>query len=114
MPRFVILEHDHPHRHWDFMLETGNVLATWRLPQPPGPEPQTMTVERIGDHRVMYLDYEGPLSQNRGSVTRWDAGTFAVEIGPLYLIHLSGERWRGRVQIQQDERGEQFHFQPDH
>ena len=28
MPRFVILEHDYPQRHWDLMLEGDGVLAT--------------------------------------------------------------------------------------
>ena len=26
MPRYVILEHDHPVLHWDLMLEAGGVL----------------------------------------------------------------------------------------
>src|SRR5205807_395991 len=37
MPRFVILEHDHPELHWDLMLEAGPVLRTWRLAAPPQP-----------------------------------------------------------------------------
>ena len=35
MPRFVILEHDHPRLHWDLMLQTGDALRTWRLASPP-------------------------------------------------------------------------------
>ncbi len=31
------------------------------------------------DHRSSYLDYEGPVSGNRGAVSRWDAGTFQWE-----------------------------------
>src|SRR2546429_613448 len=37
MPRFVILEHDHPELHWDLMLEAGPVLRTWPLAAPPQP-----------------------------------------------------------------------------
>src|SRR5262249_60769057 len=37
MPRYVVLEHDHPGLHWDFMLEAGAVLRTWRLSAPPQP-----------------------------------------------------------------------------
>ena len=33
--RFAILEHDYPVLHWDFMLEAGDVLRTWRLPAVP-------------------------------------------------------------------------------
>jgi hypothetical protein len=75
MPRFVILAHDHPTLHWDFMLEDENVLLTWRLASLPLPE-QAVVAERIGNHRPMYLDYEGPVSRNRGNVRRWDGGEF--------------------------------------
>src|SRR5581483_7197270 len=75
MPRYVILEHDHPERHWDFMLEAGEILRTWRLSSPPAPG-QTVVAEASFDHRRHYLDYEGPVSGGRGRVTRWDAGTF--------------------------------------
>ena len=56
MPRFVVLEHDSPRgRHWDFMLETGAVLATWSLPEPPNSGGVIMC-EELGDHRLKYLD----------------------------------------------------------
>ena len=61
MPRFVVLEHDSPcGRHWDFMLEQENALATWALPQPP--DTAEMPAEPLPDHRLAYLDYEGPIS----------------------------------------------------
>ena len=69
MPRYVILDHDHPSRHWDFMLESGGVLRTWRLlaePTAGGP----IAAEPLGDHRIAYLDYEGPLSGDRGGSSR--------------------------------------------
>jgi hypothetical protein len=75
MPRFVILEHDHPELHWDLMLEVGEVLRTWRLTAPPATG-QAVAGEAIADHRRMYLDYEGPVGGNRGAVQRWDAGTY--------------------------------------
>lgn len=78
MPRFVILEHDHPFLHWDLMLEAGDVLRTWRLLELPEPG-CPVRAEALGDHRKMYLDYEGSLSGNRGAVKRWDAGTFEWE-----------------------------------
>ena len=58
MPRFVILEHDHPFPHLDFMIESGDRLRTWRLPNEPAPG-VTFVAEAIGDHRKDYLDYEG-------------------------------------------------------
>lgn len=75
--RFAILTHDHPFFHWDLLLEAGEVAWTWRLLDEPGPN-REVQAERIGDHRLLYLDYEGPVSGNRGQVTRWDAGTYRV------------------------------------
>jgi hypothetical protein len=75
MPRFVLLEHDHPFLHWDLMLEAGQMLRTWRLTALPE-SGREIAAESLGDHRRAYLDYEGPLSGGRGTVRRWDAGTF--------------------------------------
>lgn len=75
MPRFVILEHDYPVLHWDLMLESGAVLRTWRLAEAPLPGKKVMA-ESSFDHRLVYLDYEGPVTQNRGTVRRWLAGHF--------------------------------------
>lgn len=98
MPRFVILEHDHPHLHWDFMLEAGEVLRTWRLARPPEPGVRIEALV-LGDHRRDYLDYEGPVSGGRGSVKRWDVGTFAwlEEAAAELIVDLRGEKYRGRL-----------------
>jgi hypothetical protein len=34
--------------------------------------------ERLADHRLAYLDYEGEVSDNRGTVTRVAAGEFEL------------------------------------
>lgn len=101
MPRYVILEHDHPSLHWDFMLESGDVLRTWRLPAVPQ-RGETVTATAAFDHRPMYLDYEGPISGNRGRVVRWDHGTFVwyqTEADRLAL-ELDGARLRGTVVLE--------------
>jgi hypothetical protein len=100
MPRYAILEHDWPTPHWDFLLEAGEVLRAWRL----FAEPRTGTplaAEANFDHRLLYLDYEGPLSGNRGSVTRWDHGTFEWrEDSPCRVaVELDGSRLKGRVEL---------------
>ncbi|MBI1312570.1 hypothetical protein GC176_14855 [bacterium] len=77
MPRFVLLEHDHPFLHWDLMLEWGDALRTWRLDQVPR-NAASIPVERLPDHRSAYLDYEGPVSGNRGTVRRIDTGEFTL------------------------------------
>ena len=112
MPQFVVLRHDSPHGvHFDLMLEVGGVLKTWALPQPPAAGVD-MECEALRDHRSAYLEYEGPISGGRGSVTRWERGTYAVErqsdaewevqlageklVGTASLCRMSGEssRWR--------------------
>jgi hypothetical protein len=103
MARFVLLEHDHPHRHWDLMLEAGPVLRTWRLAAPPAPG-QVVPAEPSFDHRLLYLDYEGPISGNRGQVLQHDRGTYdfllqeADEIG----IRLRGETWQGVLRLRKE------------
>lgn len=73
--RFVILQHDHPYLHWDLLLEEESSARTWRLLRKPClGEP--IAAERLPDHRLMYLDYEGPVSGERGNVKRFLAGTY--------------------------------------
>jgi len=75
--RFVILEHDHPFLHWDLLMQQGEMLAAWRLLIPVATA-VWIAAEPLPDHRLMYLDYEGPLSNNRGVVTRVASGEFSV------------------------------------
>src|SRR5262245_56825245 len=71
MPRFVLLEHDHPTPHLDLLFEVGEVLWAWRLAQMPAEE-MAVAATRNFDHRLVYLDYEGPISGDRGRVRRVD------------------------------------------
>ena len=111
MPRFVILEHDHPFLHWDLMLESGESLRTWRLHGEP-PAGRTIAAEPLPDHRLAYLDYEGPVSGNRGTVTRWDAGEYRLleESKERIVLVLSGNRLTGSAVIASAETGWQFTF----
>jgi hypothetical protein len=102
MPRFVVLEHDSPRGlHWDLLLETAGVLATWALPRPPEPG-LTLEAEALPDHRPAYLDYEGKLSGDRGSVSRWDQGTYDLERwdASSIAVILHGGRIEGRVTLE--------------
>jgi hypothetical protein len=107
MPRYVILEHDHPVRHWDFMLEAGEKLRTWRLAEPPAPD-RAVAAEPSFDHRSHYLDYEGPVSGGRGRVVRWDAGTFTWQADePERLeIQVHGSRLCGVAVLEQTADGQ--------
>lgn len=100
MPRYVILEHDWPVPHWDVLLEAGAVLRAWRV----AVEPRcgaALPAERNFDHRLMYLEYEGPISGNRGSVTRWDVGTFdwVEDGGDRVVVEVCGDRLQGRLEL---------------
>jgi hypothetical protein len=107
MSRYVILEHDHPQRHWDFMLECGDVLKTWRLTEPPKPG-QSVPAQASFDHRLIYLDYEGPLSGDRGCVARWDTGTYTWEIDERDRVgvRLDGVRCQGSAVLKRDALGD--------
>lgn len=98
MPRFTIVAHDHPFHHWDLFLEAGPVLRTWRLVPRLDPE-SAFVVEPTPDHRLDYLEYEGPISNDRGSVQRVDGGTFEWQRdeGDRIEILLTGTRFVGRL-----------------
>jgi len=99
MPRFALLTHDHPFPHWDFLIETGPACRTWRLrlsPDTPGP----IAAEPLADHRLMYLDYEGPVSGNRGEVAQWDAGEYNGSTSGTDLdLTIRGRRLNGTVRL---------------
>jgi len=103
VPRYAVLEHDHPYLHWDFLLEQGEVLRAWRLEHPPE-EGRLIAAKPLADHRKLYLTYEGPISGNRGSISRWDSGEFTlVEESPTRIrIRLAGTKLRGEGQLEKD------------
>jgi len=105
MPRFAILRH-HPGPnstrplHWDVMFEYGDVLRTFVcLGEPTAGQP--LHVDQIDDHRLDYLDHEGPVSRGRGDVRQWDCGDFEVleESPEHWLLDLRGRRWNGHVRF---------------
>src|SRR5262245_42281048 len=90
------------------MLEVGAVLRTWALPQPPVAVDPTAAVrlpaELLADHRLEYLEKDGPVSGGRGTVRRWDAGTYelahdelSADDGNRLVVDLLGAKVRGRV-----------------
>ncbi len=127
--RYALLRHECPpdYRggpHWDLLLERPDAehearFATWSLLELPEAWSRALSIESVGhdcveavplpDHRTLYLDYEGPISGDRGEVTRiaggpmrWlRSGEGAVEVellapGPLQgVITLTpDEPWR--------------------
>ena len=118
MARFAVLRHESPRGlHFDLLLEMGQTLKTWALPQTPEPAVE-MGCEALPDHRPEYLDYEGPVSGDRGSVTRWDRGTYrVVRQGDRELVVcLAGERLIGQATLErtgEDPRRWRFSFAAD-
>lgn len=113
MPQFVILRHTMPAEserpsHFDLMLEYDGQLLTWALESINKREPQT--AEQLPPHRLDYLTYEGPISNNRGDVTKvaegeiqWlvcDRDRMELKVadgqcfGKLHLHRIAGSRWR--------------------
>jgi hypothetical protein len=112
MPRYVVLTHDHPFLHWDLMLEEDGRLRTWRLLGKPQAG-AVVEAESLPDHRIEYLDYEGPVSGGRGSVHRLDAGEYAVvrEADGGLSVRLSG-RW-GNLIATLESRGDSVSWRFD-
>jgi hypothetical protein len=72
----VIQEHSTPDGgHWDMMLQIEDTLWTWRLHHPPQHIQDTpIPAEKIADHPLRFLSYEGPVQNNTGSVKIIDKG----------------------------------------
>lgn len=92
--RYVVLHHVQTSgEHWDFMIEQADALATWQLAaNPVEGVAMPIAATRIQDHRKQYLQYEGEISDGRGSVTRVAGGTVVVceSSENLWRFELSG------------------------
>lgn len=73
---FVVQEHTTAEGvHWDFMLEQGKVLKTFRLEEPPQRAlREAVRAIPIFDHALRFLTYEGPVQNGAGSVKIVDRG----------------------------------------
>jgi bifunctional non-homologous end joining protein LigD len=79
--RFVVQRHERESQpvHWDLMLETGEVLETFRIDRPIeewGKEP--IKAEKIFDHPLKFLTYEGSVNKGKGKVTIADRGGYKI------------------------------------
>jgi hypothetical protein len=94
-PQFVLLRHERGDAiHWDLGLDMGGALATWQILENPEKLAEAnlpLAARRLGAHRRAYLDYEGPISGNRGHVTR-------VDRGPWQLVEQRADLWRFRLE----------------
>jgi len=77
--RFVIQRHEREGQavHWDLMLEAGGVLQTYRITVPPEEwASKPAEAQRIFDHSLNFLSYEGSVNKGKGRVAIADAGTY--------------------------------------
>lgn len=109
MPRFVILEHRWNGVHYDLMLEdpSTGALRTWAIDAAivAGVE---LPARVLADHRRAYLDYEGPVSGDRGTVRRLDRGTYEARVwsaGRVEVV-LGGTRFQGAAVLRSIAAGE--------
>lgn len=77
--------------HWDWMFEgTSGELLTWALDR--WPDPIEQLAWQLPLHRAAYLEYEGPVSNHRGSVKRHASGTYRLSgTEPLIQLRLTVE-----------------------
>lgn len=113
MLRTVVLRHSQPDgsSHYDWMLEHPDRLderrlRTWRTEVRPD-RAAAFAGEQIGDHRAIYLEYEGDLGGGRGQVARvasgwvcWDrcgqdSVVFEVAWADGRKGRFEGENWGG-------------------
>ena len=118
MPRFVVLLHETPHdsdwpTHWDFMIEDGDSLATWALEHEPC-SITTIVAKSLAPHRLDYLDYEGPISGDRGNVSQWDSGSFEWRSrdDDCIVIVLKGSKLHAIATVRRQNDHWQFSVEP--
>lgn len=83
------------------------MLRSWRLLESPerwlaGKEPVSLIAEPIADHRLAYLEYEGPVSRERGHVAQWDHGPaeWTHDSESSAAMQIQGGRLIGRVLLE--------------
>jgi hypothetical protein len=101
MPRFTISRHTDARDgdHYDLLLERGDVLRTWRILHTSFGTAQP--ARQIPDHRLLYLDFEGPIPGERGSLQIFDTGVYEVDVwnDALIQVALAGQRVRTRLRF---------------
>ena len=103
--RFVIQQHHMPDGvHWDLMLEKGDKLWTWRLDRYPPDTHQALAAERIFDHPLKFLTYEGAVRNGTGKVVIADRGTLQYRdiTADTITFRLDGDRIKGTFILQLD------------
>lgn len=98
--KFVIQRHERQNEptHWDLMLESGDILETYRAGVPPeqwGKGP--IEVVKIFDHPLKFLTYQGSVNKGKGSVSIADYGNYRVikRLEDRLVLDLTGNVLKG-------------------
>jgi DNA ligase D-like protein (predicted 3'-phosphoesterase) len=101
LPRFVVQLHDATTLHFDFRLQSGEVLRSWAVPKGPSLDPSIRRLAvPVEDHALSAGEFEGVHeAQQRGSgaVIIWDEGTAEIvreEAGHVSFV-LHGRKLSG-------------------
>lgn len=100
--QFVILEHQTPDGvHWDVMIQYGDVLWTWRMDCFPPNLTVPLPLEKIADHPLRFLTYEGPVQNRTGQVRRMDEGFYypTRQTDNSLTVHFFGRHLSGIYQL---------------
>ena len=95
MPRFVVQLHDATRLHYDFRIQSGDVLRSWAVPRGPSLDSAVRRLAvPVEDHEMSAGDFEGVhVGQIRGTgaVIIWEKGSAEVtrdEPGRLsFILH---------------------------
>jgi DNA ligase D-like protein (predicted 3'-phosphoesterase) len=101
LPRFVVQLHDATTLHFDFRLQSGEVLRSWAVPKGPSLDPGIRRLAvPVEDHAMAAGEFEGVHDHHRrgsGAVIIWDEGTAEIvrdEPGHISFI-LHGRKLSG-------------------
>jgi hypothetical protein len=88
--------------HFDLLIADAPMLRTWALDRWPLESGMECRAVALPRHRRRYLTYEGPVSGNRGTVTRVETGQFQLltDAPDMVVLQLQSETHTRRIQIQ--------------
>ena len=102
--KFVVQKHQKKSEltHWDLMLESGDYLETYRVAEPPEKwGKKAIEAEKIFDHPLKFLSYEGKVNKGKGRVEIADCGVYSLieKDETQQHIALAGKLLRGEYQL---------------
>ncbi|MHC4158391.1 MAG: DNA polymerase ligase N-terminal domain-containing protein [Planctomycetota bacterium] len=114
--KFVIQEHKKGKDiHWDLMLESDDILITYRLDKSPSEILcYPANAKKIFDHPLKFLIYEGPVNKRQGNVCIIEKGTYKVinQKDNRIELELNGKIFKGKFCLTNVE-GNKWQFSVD-